>query len=473
MMEEALKITVKPQKPKDNQLVCKVSVDSADVDAAIASAYKEIANRYSFQGFRKGHTPRPVIDSMIGRDAVLAQATNELINALEPLMLEELDIVPMGEPTYGDAPKLAEEGADYELEATIPVRPEAKLSSYDAPSIQMPPVEATEAEVDQQLELLQSYHMSYEEDDSKRAAKSGDFVQVDIDNVEGGAQFAGNNRMLALDSNGLPEQLEKAIVGMKAGQEKDVEWTDVHTHGEHTHEHAVKLKVKLNRLMKQVTPELDDDFVKKGYGFDTVAELRDAVREEISQDKASSLPGLKEDRVVAAIGEKLDLKELPEEYVNQVFNETAQQFMQQLQAQGMTLDGFLSARGIPADAFIADMRRQSEERARQSLALDALAAKLGLTAEADDIEAEFARAGAEDPEAMVEQFRAAGNLPAIRESIKRTKALNWLVENAKVTEVDEIAERRAAEGKDAKKGAKKASAKKTAKKSEKKDADKK
>ena len=117
------------------------------------------------------------------------------------------------------------------------------------------------------------------------------------------------------------------------------------------------------------------------------------------------------------------------------------------------------------------MRRQSEERARQSLALDALASKLGLEASADEIEEEFARAGAEDPEAMVEQFRAAGNLPAVRESIKRTKALNWLVENAAVTEVDEIAERRAVQ---AKKGSKKADGeKKTAKKSTKKAASKK
>ena len=120
-------------------------------------------------------------------------------------------------------------------------------------------------------------------------------------------------------------------------------------------------------------------------------------------------------------------------------------FRSQLQRQNISLDMFLRARGLKSDDFIADLHVQAEERARQSLALDAVAAKLGIEATEDDVRAEFERAGVEDVDAGIEQWRSEGRLPAIRDSIRRTKALDWLVENAKVNTVDEVAERAKAE----------------------------
>ena len=128
----------------------------------------------------------------------------------------------------------------------------------------------------------------------------------------------------------------------------------------------------------------------------------------------------------------------------------------------MTLDMFLAARGIKTDDFISDLRVQAEERARQSLALDAVAAELKLEATEDDIRAEFERAGVPNVEAAIEEWRKAGRLPAIRESIRRSKALDWLRDNATVTVVDEIAEAAKEEQKAEKKPAKKAPAKKKA-----------
>ena len=133
---------------------------AAEVDAAVKSAYKEIAKKYNFQGFRRGHAPRPVIDGIVGRESVLAQATNDLLNAAEPLMLEELDVTPVGRVSFGaeDAdPELVVEGTDYVVTAVIGVRPSCELESYDAPKINMPPEEATEAEIDWQINQLLSY----------------------------------------------------------------------------------------------------------------------------------------------------------------------------------------------------------------------------------------------------------------------------------------------------------------------------
>ena len=230
---------------------------------------------------------------------------------------------------------------------------------------------------------------------------------------------------------------------MKKGEEKAIEWTRSHEHDGETISHTFSVKVTLNGIKKAVTPELDDEVAKK-YGYDTVDAFKEAVKEEIEGDKKTTIPNLKEDRVVEAVGKLLDLETVPQAYQDEIFNELAQEFLAQLQRQNVSLDMFLRARGLKSDDFIADLRVQAEERARQSLALDAVAAKLGLEATEDDVREEFEKAGVEDVDASYKEWKDEGRLPAIRDSIRRTKALDWLVENCKVNVVDEVAERAAA-----------------------------
>jgi len=441
-----LNITVTAERTEADKVVAQITVAAADVDKAIDKTYKDIAYRYNFQGFRRGRTPRPVIDGIIGKEAVLAQATNDLLNDLQPQVLDELDLVPMDQPSFGDDPALLVQGTDYQVEMTVDVMPECELDDYDAPAINMPPEEATEAEIDQQIEQLLSYQTTFEDDDTDRPCEEGDVVACDIADKEGAAHLAGKNRTLSLNpmGAGVPEELVQGIVGMKAGETKEISWTHSHTHEDEVHEHTFTVEVTLNSIKKAVTPELTDELAKNSFGFDTIAELRDAVKEEIEEDKVRSLPRLKEDRAVEALGERLQLEEVPEPFLNQVMNELANEFLQQLQRQGMSLDMYLGARGMKTEDFMGDLRRQAMDRARQSVALDALAKKLGLVATSDDVRAEVEKAGVEDVDGMVEQLTTEGRLPSIREAIRRSKAVDWLVEHAPVTIVDEIAERRGA-----------------------------
>ncbi len=437
-----MNITVTAGDTTDNKLAAQLTIPAADVDAAINKAYKDVAAKYNFQGFRRGRTPRPVIDSIVGREAVLAQATNDLMEAAEPHMFEQLDVVPMGEVDYGEDNAIVEQGSDYSIDVKIPVRPTATLSSYDAPAIEMPPAEATDAEIDQQIEQLQSFRTTYEDIEEDRAAQAGDFLMVDVENIENCEGLEAKGRMLSLEEGGAPEEVFNALVGASKGETKEIAWDETHEHGDHAHEQHLAMKVTINAIRKAVVPELTDEYVQTGYGFDSVEAMRDAVKIEIEKEKENQLPELKEERALNAMAERLELEEVPEDYVNSVFNETAQQIMGQLSRQGQSLDQFLAMRGITADQFIADLRSQSEERARQSLALDAVVAQQGIEVTDEDIRAEFERAGSEDIDKSVEDFRAAGQLPAVRDSIKRNKALTWMTENADVTIVDEVAKRR-------------------------------
>lgn len=438
-----MNITVTTQKPESGLLVATLTIGKKDVDAAIAKAYKEIARKYAFQGFRRGRAPRPVIDGIIGRQAVLADATNSLLTEAEPIMIEQLNVVPLGQIDYGENPALAEEKNDYTIEAKINVRPDAELDSYDAPSIQMPPEEVTEAEIDQQVDVLLSYRTTFEDVEEDRGADGSDMVLADVENISNLREYEGTNRMFSLDNERFHQEWRDGLRGMKVGDEKEISWTRSAERDGETAEATFAAKVKVNAIRKSVTPELTEENVKSDFGFESIAELRDAVKEEVANDKEASLPRLKEDRVVEAIGEHLTLEQIPEAYTEQIFNEIANQFLTSLQAQGMSLDMYLQSRGATTNDFIADMREQANERARQSLALDALADHLGIEVTEEDVRAEFERAGVGDIDSGMKDFLKEGRLPAVRESIRRAKAVEWLVENAEVEIVDEIAEQRA------------------------------
>ena len=418
---------------QDAKLTATVTIPAADVDAAIKKAYKDAANKYRFPGFRAGRAPRPVIDNMLGKEATLAQATNDILAANEPAVLNELDIVPLKEGDYKEL-DLAKDHEDYTYTVTFSLRQSVELNSYEPVEIEMPPAEVTEGEIDAQIEMLMGYHATFEEAD--RAVQNDDYVTASVKDVKGATRFAGENRMFVVGSENFPTEVNEGLVGMKKDESKEISWTPMGDNAE-----EVTIEVTINNVKERKLPELTDEFVKENFGFDTIAAMRDGVKEELEGAKTSKLPGLKENRAVAALSERLELEKVDEDYEQSVFSELGQTFLQNLSSRGMTLDVWLQASGLTSEAFIADLHRQANDVARESLALDALARHLEIEVSDEDVDKEFVDAGVEDVEASKAQFVADGRMPAVRDSIRRSKAVDWLVENAKVTEVDEYAKK--------------------------------
>ena len=425
-------------------LTATVTIPAADVDDAIKKAYRDAAKRYNFPGFRRGKAPRPVIDRMLGEGAVLAIATEDAVNAVAPEILEDLDIVPVKDGEF-KVDAIVKDHEDFTFSVDYKMRPEPALSSYEPVSIEMPPAEVTDAEIDAQINMLLAYQVKFE-DVEDRGVEAEDFVTVDIKDVKNAESLAGEGRAVFVGSGSVPEAVEEGLKGMKAGETKEISWTP---EGEDAEEAAVEVTVKSIRA--RITPELTDELAKETFGFDSVEAMRDAVKLEIEQDKQSRLPGIKESRCVAALAERLELEEMDEDYEQSVFQELGQQFLSNLSARGMSLDQWLQANRLTSEQFISDLHHQADDVARESLAHDALARELKIEVTDEDIDAEFERAGVEDVEASKASFVTEGRMPAVRDSIRRSKACDWLVENAQVTEVDEVA--RAAEAEDSEEGA--------------------
>ena len=347
---------------KDAKLTATVTIPAADVDAAIKKAYKDTAKKYRFPGFRAGKAPRPVIDSALGAEATLAQATNDLIAANEPAVLNELDIVPTKSGDYKEL-DLAKDHEDYTYTVEFSLRPAAELSSFDAVEIEMPPAEVTESEINNQVEMLLNYRATFE-DVEGRAVEAEDYVTVDLKAVENADNFAAEGRMLIAGSDSNPKEFNEALIGANVDDVKTVTWTDEVEEGEEAETHTVEVTVKGIKVRN--TPELTDELVKSDFGFDSIDAMRDAIKIEIEQDKASRLPAEKENRCVSALAERLQLDEMDADYEQSVFEELGQNFLSNLAARGMTLDTWLPASGLTMEQFIGDLHKQANDVARES-----------------------------------------------------------------------------------------------------------
>jgi len=195
----------------------------------------------------------------------------------------------------------------------------------------------------------------------------------------------------------------------------------------------INFDVEVLGVLKKKAPELTDEWVQNKIGVETVQELRDELRDEIDSQKEAMLPRLKESRALSVLQERLQ-GEVPAGVLEDAESTLLQDFLNQLQRQGITLDAYMQQQGITSDQFRADVKQQAEDVAKQDLALDAYAAHAGMQATDDDIREEFEKSGVADVDGMMEEWRSTGRMYLVRQGILRQKAAIDIVDKAVVTE---------------------------------------
>lgn len=448
-----------------NKAKVTITVDAADVDARIAKTYKDFARKYNFPGFRRGKAPRPVIDNALGAEAVLATVTDEIINSAYPAAIEAEKLSPVGTPAMEEG-ELVAKGEPYTVVFTVELRPEVELTSYDMPEVELPFAEATEAEVDEQLDAMAEHYTTFEDASAATKMKPENYADLAIKATDADgndiASLTSESRLYGPGTGMLSEAFDAEIMGMKKGQTKEF------TLEVPADEAAVLLadqagkpvtfEVTCNVVKKKAAPKITDEWAKETMGFESVDDMREQIKQSLSMQKASILPRIKENAIMTKLIERVE-GDAPEALVNEAETSLLQDFFTQLQRAGMTFDAYLASQNITADQFKADLKAQSADHVKEELALEAWARHAGMEATDEDITAEFAKAGVDDPAALEQEWRDAGRLHLIRTGLLRSKAIEDLMENAVVTEVDFVAQA-AEEKKAAKKPAKKKAAKK-------------
>lgn len=418
-----------------------VTVPAADVDAAVKEVYREAGKKYRFPGFRPGKAPRHVIDNMLGgADALLAEATEKLVNKMFPLALDAEDIRPTGKTDFEEIDSVVE-GQDFSFAATFDVRPQLTLSSLDDITIELPPVEATDAEIDQQLTMIADQFASLAPVED-RGVEAADFALISFVGDVDGEPYEGNTvdkYLYELSKGMMPADFDLGLLGMTPGETKRIEFEIPAS--EDNDEFAGKkagFEVTLHEIKGKSLPEIDGEFAKMVGGFDSVATLREEVAKSITAQKAQSIVRVKEQRTMLKLAERLE-GEVPEILVTEKNNELLQDFYRTLQQREMDFDSYLAAVGVDFAKFQEDMLAQSRDLVSEELALEALFRAKGMEITDTDIDDEFRRAveGDEkaDPAAMRARWEESGLMAMLREGIRRSKAADWIMDNVKVVEV--------------------------------------
>ncbi len=420
-----------------------VTVDAKDIDTRIKKTYKDFAHKYNFPGFRKGKAPRQIIDNALGKEAVTATVTDEVVNASYPLAIDTCELYPISKPEFEEDMDLVEAGKPYTFEFTVALKPTFELASYEPVEIELPAEGVTDQEIEDQLNGLREHYQALEDSSAATKVKKDSFIDIAIkaldEKGEEIADLAAESRPYGMGEGLFPAAFDENLIGLKKGQSATfaLEITEdapflLAAIKDRTK--SVDFEVTINVVKKKVLPELTDEFAQ-GIGFDDVEKLREGVSDSIAQQKADFMPRMKESACLNAIAERFE-GEVPEAMINDAEAGLVQEFFKQLQSQGVTFDMYLAQQGITTDQFKADVKAQAADTTKQDLALDAWARHFEITASEQDIKDEFTHSGAQDPEALYEEWRVSGQLHMVRQGILRTKSVLNLMDTAVVTELE-------------------------------------
>lgn len=419
---------------EDGKTQVAIELTEQEVKKHIDSFFKDLAKNH-IPGFRPGKAPRKVLERNFGgHEAIYAEITSDMVNEVLPLALDSKDVIFIDDPKLVDEKiESVEDGKPYTFEVYGEVAPKLTLTSVEPVEIEMPPATATDEEVEAQLESLRDYYYEFEEVD--RAAEEGDYVMMSIDaKADGVAVDALNSpsRLVELGSDALPKELTDQVLGMKKDETKEFDF-EVAEDDEQLADFkgkTIHAEVTVSKVQTKELPTLDEEFAKR-IGFDTLEQTREEIANQINSQRERQLPELKERRCVEALAKRIE-GEIPESYINYSRDEVLREFFNNLQSAGITFDQFLAQRGISADEFHADLDDEAKENAEQSLALDALFEARGMELTDADIDEQFQVV--DDPAAARKSWEESGRMSLLREGIRRSKAAQWLIDNAIVTE---------------------------------------
>jgi trigger factor len=411
-----------------------VEVPFEELQPSLDAAYKKIAQQITVPGFRKGKVPAPVIDQRVGREYVLGEAVNEALPAIYVQALQENNITPMSQPEL-DLSEV-EDGADLNFTAELDVKPEITLPDYRGIEAEVPAVEVTDEQVDEQVEALRVRFGTLTPVD--RPAADDDFVTIDLSAAKDGelieeAQATGLSYQVGQGT--MLEQLDEALRGMSAGEQKTFE--SKLPAGEHK-DQPVDVTVTVTAVKEQELPELDDEFAQTASEFDTVAELRDDVRDRLVRNARLEQAAAARDAVLEKLLTMIDVP-LPEAAVSDELLQRRTSLEQQLGYLGLTEEQYLENEGQTADEFATDLDKRVRDSIAAQFVLDDIADAESLAVSEQELTEHLlrrAQQSGQSPEAYVRHAMEHNHVPEFVAEVRRGKALAVLVENAAVKDTD-------------------------------------
>lgn len=366
-------MSVRVENLEKNMAKLTIEVAAEEFEKAVQAAYMKNKNKITIPGFRKGKAPRVMIEKMYGTGIFYEDAANALIQREYPKAAEEsgLDIVSYPEIDVVQV----EKGKSFIFTAEVAVKPEVTLGEYKGLEVEVTPVEVTEEEVAAELKREQENN-SRTIDVDDRAVAQGDMVTLDFEGFVDGVAFEGGKGTdypLTIGSNSFIPGFEDQLVGAELNKEVEVNVTFPEDyHANDLAGKAAVFKCTVKAIKVKELPELDDEFAKDVSEFDTLAEYKADVEKKLRERKEGVAKREREDKAVDAVIANAQM-DIPEAMIQNQIQQLMNDFVQRMQAQGLSIDQYYQFTGLDQAKIQEQMRPQALKRIQSRLVLEKVA----------------------------------------------------------------------------------------------------
>ena len=415
-----------------------IEVEKAEFDAALTKAYNKARKDIYVPGFRKGKAPRKVVEGMYGAKVFYEDAVNEIFPEIyeQAISAQALKVVGMPSVTKLD------DGEDGGVVLTVEtdLYPEVTLGDYKGLEVPKAEVNVTDDEVEAELDRMAERNSRIETVD--RPAQEGDTVILDFEGFDNGVAFEGGKAegySLKLGSHSFVPGFEEALVGLSAGDEKDVDVTFPENYTPELAGKPVVFKCKIHEVKETQTPEMDDEFAKDVSEFDTLDALRADIRAKRENERREAVERAFESAAVEKAAANMTC-EIPASMVEEQVDKNLEQFAYQLQMNGMKLEDYAKMMGGDMNALRSSMRPMAETTVRNNVLLSAVVEAENLTVSDEEVEAEIQKL-AEQYSMEADKVRAAVGVESLKADLATRKAVALIKDSAVATAVPETAEK--------------------------------
>ena len=366
-------MSLQVEKMEKNMAKLTIEVAAEDLEKAMQNAYQKAKGRISIPGFRKGKTPRKMIEQMYGKGVFLEDAVNALIPEHYSKALAECDLEIVSQPTIDITQ--AEPGKALIFTAEVATKPEVTLGDYKGVEVPKTEINVTDEDVDAEIRKEQEKN-SRTINVEDRGAQLQDVVTIDFEGSVDGVPFDGGQATeypLTLGSNTFIPGFEDQLVGAKVGDDVDVKVTfpEEYQAKELAGKEAI-FKCAVKKIEAKELPELDDDFAKDVSEFDTLTEYKEHIKTNLVERKENEAKRAKEDAAVDKAIENAQM-DIPDAMLQTQCRQMLDDFSRRMQSQGLSMDQYFQFTGMTADKMMEDMKPQALKRIQTRLVLEKVA----------------------------------------------------------------------------------------------------
>ena len=418
-----------------NRGVVTFTIGQDKIQPALDQAFNKVKKNLNAPGFRKGHMPRAVFNQKFGEEALYDDALNAILPAAYEAAIAELGLDVVAQPKIDV--KSIEKGQDWTLTAEVVTKPEVKLGAYKDLEVSVEASkEVTDEEVDAKLENERKNLAELVVKEG--AAENGDTVVIDFVGSVDGVEFdggKGENHSLELGSGQFIPGFEDQLVGAKAGDEVEVEVTFPEDYqATDLAGKAAVFVTKVNEVKAKEVPALDDELAKDlDDEVETLDELKAKYRKELEAAKEIAYDDAVEGAALDLAVENAEIVELPAEMVEDEVHRAMNEFMGNMQRQGISPEMYFQITGTKEDDLKKQFAADAAQRVKTNLVLEAIVDDADLSATEDEIKDEISDL-AKQYGMKEDQVKNALSEDMLTHDIKIRKAVDLVADSAKQVE---------------------------------------